>query len=317
FPLEAFLAEMQTLIDRGAKQFKFVDRTFNLSIRTTEAILRFFLARMDQGLFVHFEMVPDRFPAQLRDLIAAFPPGAVQLEVGVQTLNPEVAARIERRQDNAKVLDNLTFLSSETGVHLHADLIVGLPGEDLASFARGFDLLLTTGVQEIQVGILKRLRGAPVNRLTHAHEMVYSPLPPYELLRNQVLSESEMAAMRRFARYWDVIANSGRFTQTLPLILAGESGFAAFSQLAGWLFARFQATHAVSLKRWVVALFGYLTDERGADPAAVAMALAADYRRVSRKEHVPAVLRPHLPKSERTIQQDTSHLPARQRRHVG
>src|SRR5579862_9774055 len=108
-PLDPFLAAMQRLLDRGVRQFKFVDRTFNLNLKTSSAILRFFLERYRPGLFVHFEMIPDRLPEALRELIKQFPPGALQFEVGIQTFNEEVAKLISRRQDNAKVAENLTF----------------------------------------------------------------------------------------------------------------------------------------------------------------------------------------------------------------
>jgi radical SAM superfamily enzyme YgiQ (UPF0313 family) len=163
FPLEKFLTAMEGLLTRGATQFKFVDRTFNLNLMVSRAILQFFLARMRPGLFVHFEMVPDRLPEALRAVIAQFPAGSLQFEVGVQTFDEQTSRNISRRQDHAKLAENLTWLRSHTGVHVHADLIVGLPGEDLASFARGFDRLVALGPQEIQVGILKRLRGTPLS----------------------------------------------------------------------------------------------------------------------------------------------------------
>jgi radical SAM superfamily enzyme YgiQ (UPF0313 family) len=138
-PLDAFLAAMARLLDRGARRFKFVDRTFNLNLRVAEAILRFFLDRPERDVFLHFEMVPDRFPAELRGLVARFPHGALQFEVGVQTLDDATSARIARRQDVAKLEENLRWLRGEGGVHVHADLIVGLPGEDETTFAAGFD----------------------------------------------------------------------------------------------------------------------------------------------------------------------------------
>src|SRR6185436_18680272 len=97
--LKAFLAEMQKLLDRGVRHFKFVDRTFNLNIATSRAILEFFLARHRLGNFYHFEMIPDRLPLELREIIAMFPPGALQFEVGVQTFNEEVGALNKRRQN--------------------------------------------------------------------------------------------------------------------------------------------------------------------------------------------------------------------------
>jgi len=106
FPLDRFLAAMQSLLDRGAHRFKFVDRTFNLNLRTSRAILEFFLERYRPGLFLHFEMIPDRFPDSLRGVIQQFPAGVLQFEVGVQTFNDEVAGLISRRQDNAKLEEN-------------------------------------------------------------------------------------------------------------------------------------------------------------------------------------------------------------------
>ena len=157
FAQPLLLGEMQRLLDRGVSQFKFVDRTFNLNIAASKAILQFFLERWRPGLFVHFEMIPDRLPEALREVIAKFPPGALQFEVGVQTFNEAVSRNISRRQDYARLEQNFHFLRRQTGVHVHADLIVGLPGETLESFAAGFDRLVALGPQEIQVGILKRL----------------------------------------------------------------------------------------------------------------------------------------------------------------
>jgi radical SAM superfamily enzyme YgiQ (UPF0313 family) len=221
FPLEPFLGAMERLLARGATQFKFVDRTFNLNLLVSRAILQFFLTRMRPGLFVHFEMVPDRLPEALREVIAQFPAGSLQFEVGVQTFDEPTSRNISRRQDNAKLADNLTWLRSRTGVHVHADLIVGLPGESLASFAAGFDRLVALGPQEIQVGILKRLRGTPIVRHDAEFAMRYNSQPPYELLSNRDLDFPTMQRLRRFARYWDLLANSGNFRTSTPLLWSG------------------------------------------------------------------------------------------------
>src|SRR5919202_239850 len=119
-------------------------------------------------------MIPYRLPETLREPILKFPPGALQFEVGIQTFNEDVSQRISRRQDNVKVEENLRFLRSQTGVHVHADLIVGLPGESMESFAAGFDRLIALRPQEIQVGILKRLRGTPISRHDAEWQMAYS-----------------------------------------------------------------------------------------------------------------------------------------------
>jgi radical SAM superfamily enzyme YgiQ (UPF0313 family) len=217
-PLPVLLEQLQRLLDRGLKQFKFVDRTFNLNVNVSKIILEFFLARHQPGCFFHFEMIPDRLPESLREIIAKFPPGALQFEVGIQTFSEEVAAAIKRRQNYEKLTDNFHFLRRETGVHLHADLIAGLPGETLESFAAGFDRLIALGPQEIQVGILKRLRGTPMVRHDAEWQMVYHPHPPYEILQNKLIDFTSMQKLRRFARYWDLVGNSGNFIETTPLI---------------------------------------------------------------------------------------------------
>jgi radical SAM superfamily enzyme YgiQ (UPF0313 family) len=200
FPTEAFLASMQRLLDRGATQFKFVDRTFNLHLPTSTAILQFFLDRWREGLFLHFEMVPDRLPEQLRGLIRQFPAGAVQFEVGIQTFDDATSKNISRRQNLDRLADNFRFLREETGVHIHADLIVGLPGEDIESFGRGFDRLVRLGPQEIQIGILKRLRGTPIVRHDDEYRMIYAPHPPYEILSTREIpfehAEADVAKRR-------------------------------------------------------------------------------------------------------------------------
>ena len=217
-PLPALLEQLQRLLDRGVKQFKFVDRTFNLNVDISKTILEFFLERYQPGHFFHFEMIPDRLPEALREIIAKFPPGALQFEVGVQTFNEEVGAAIKRRQNYERLEDNFHFLRHQTGVHIHADLIVGLPGETLESFAAGFDRLVALGPQEIQVGILKRLRGTPIVRHDADWQMVYNPHPPYEILQNKLIDFATMQRLRRFARYWDMVGNSGNFVESTPLI---------------------------------------------------------------------------------------------------
>lgn len=328
--LDRFLAEMDRLLERGARRFKFVDRTFNLNLAISQRILEFFLARLRPGLFLHFELVPDRLPPDLRQLLARFPAGTLQLEIGVQTFNADAAALISRRQNYEQLEENFRFLHRETHAHLHADLIAGLPGEDLDSFARGFDRLIALGPQEIQVGLLKRLRGAPISRHDAAWEMVYSPQPAYEILRTKLVDFQGLQSIRRFARYWDLIGNSGNFVETTPLLWARApshelsatatqpSPFARFSALTEWLYRREGRQHGIALVTLMQELFLYLTTEAGLDPERVAGALWRDFQRGNRGE-VPPFLRPHLSRVEIVSarrRQEKSDAPVRQSRHL-
>ncbi len=285
FPLDAFLASMQRMLQRGAKQFKFVDRTFNLHLPTSTSILQFFLDHWQEGMFLHFEMVPDRLPEQLRGLIRRFPAGAVQFEVGIQTFDDATSQNISRRQNLERMEDNFRFLRAETGVHIHADLIVGLPGEDITSFGRGFDRLVRLNPQEIQIGILKRLRGTPIVRHDEAYRMVYAADPPYEILTTRDISFPEMQRMRRLARYWDIVANSGHFAQTLPLLWTdAASPFEQFLRFSDWLYATLRRTHMIALPVIAQSLYDFLVKECGIDPKLAASTLETDWHRTPSRE---------------------------------
>ena len=106
-----------------------------------------------------------------------------------------------------KTADNLRWLVKHSQAHVHADLIFGLPGETLASFADGFDNLYALAPHEIQFGILKRLRGTPITRHTADFAMAYDPLTPYTILQNSTIDFATMQRIKRFARYWEMVAN--------------------------------------------------------------------------------------------------------------
>ncbi len=278
FPLEPFLQSLDALWRRGARRFKFVDRTFNLKVETSVRILQFFLdrlqARPDDPPFLHFELIPDHLPARLRAPIAQFPAGTLQFEIGIQTFNPAVQKLIARRQDNARAEDNLRWLRAESRAHLHVDLIAGLPGEDMASFAAGFDRLVALRPHEIQFGILKRLRGAPIARHTAAYGLQFDPEPPYAVRATDRIDAGQMQRLMRAARVWDRVANSGRFGSSLPLLLA-PSPFAGLLALTDALHARLGRLHAVSLEELAGSVHAHLV-ALGVPAAQAAALLAAD-----------------------------------------
>lgn len=352
-PLDKMLAALQRLLDRGVKNFKFVDRTFNLNLNVSRAFLQFFLDRYQPGLFLHFEMIPDRLPEALRELIAKFPPGALQFEVGIQSFNDDVCELISRRQDLGRLEDNFHFLRSSTGVHIHADLIVGLPGETIESFGAGFDRLIALGPQEIQVGILKRLRGTPIIRHDAEWQMRYNAYPPYEILQNKFIDFATMQRMRRFAKYWDLVGNSGNFVETTPLIWSpvgqasglsrtkGDalpddrsieatnhsenlgtgkvsvlpSPFTTFLRWSDWLYTQIGRTDSIALARLAELLFKFLTTELNHDSTLVAETLWRDWQRGGRTEK-PEFLRAHIPDSEATSRsRRKATLLKRQSRH--
>ncbi|MCW5628272.1 MAG: DUF4080 domain-containing protein [Rhodoferax sp.] len=333
FDAERFLGELDALYRRGARNFKFVDRTFNLKIAAALRILQFFLDRLpadgEAPLFVHFEVIPDHLPAPLKDMIARFPPGVLQFEVGVQTFSEPVQQLISRRQDNERTVDNLRWLARASNAHLHADLIFGLPGEDLACFGAGFDRLLALGPHEIQLGVLKRLRGTPITRLGAEWGMVYDPAPPYTVQQTASVTATDMRRFVRLARYWDLLANSGRFQRSLRLLLgqparadgsgddpAGDRGspFAAMLAFSDWLWARTGMTSGLTPEMLVDRLLEYLHGERGMDRDTCRASLLADYRHSGARAR-PAALHDLLPPARHPNPRRAGALQARQAQH--
>jgi len=339
FEQERVLTALDGLYQRGARNFKFVDRTFNLKVEHSVRILQFFLDRLpapgapaSEQLFLHFEVIPDHLPERLKAMLTQFPPGVLQLEVGVQSFNTEVQHTISRRQDNAATEANLRWLLTHTHAHIHADLILGLPGETLPSFAEGFDALLVIGPHEIQLGILKRLRGAPVARHSDVHGMVYDPEPPYTVQHTGVVDADTVQRFTRMVRYWDLLANSGRFAQTLVLLLqtppadvmgalggheaeraaAQTSPFWRFWLLSDWLWLRLGSTHKLTPELLVDTLFAYLSQRL--PPETVRQALLADYLSSGARSN-PQVLQGLLPRQAPAAAKAARTLAARQERH--
>jgi radical SAM superfamily enzyme YgiQ (UPF0313 family) len=235
FPLEDFLSDMEYLLTRLVSvrpdaspgsfrpTIKFLDRSFNANIPRALSIMEFFLekaSRVPAGFQLHFEMVPSLFSPELAKMISRFPPETLRLELGIQSFNPETCAAISRPSHPEKELEILGVLRTQTNAIVHADLIAGLPGEDIFSFGEGFDRLwqaLTAAPVtalsaagapfEIQLGILKGLPGTPLRKLDEKFGMTYSPEPPYEVIETTALGKTDLDRLRNFARFWELIVN--------------------------------------------------------------------------------------------------------------
>ncbi len=289
FGLPAFLREMDQLYARGARNFKFIDRTFNLKVSDSVEILEFFLERMTPGLYLHFEVIPDHLPERLKAVLQRFPPHSLQFEIGVQTFDEAIQKRISRRQDNRKTCDNIRWLVTHTNAYIHADLIFGLPGDTLENFARSFNRLHALRPHEIQLGILKRLRGAPINRHTERFGMRYNPAPPYNVLSTKDIDFPVMQRVNRFARYWDMLSNSGRFRLTLEKLLQGDA-FGRFMRLSDALYRREGETWKIAQRRQFHLLYHCAVDCFGVSRSELVDLLERDYRRTGEKMPFDRVL---------------------------
>ncbi len=310
--IERFLLELERLWQRGVRNFKFIDRTFNLNIENATKLLDYFLAKKEE-YFIHFEVIPDHFPAVLRDRIAQFPPAALQLEVGIQTLDPLISKKINRRLNIEKIEDNLAFLQNETNAHLHVDLIVGLPAESLEGFGANLDKLYSLTKCEIQIGILKKLSGTTLSRHDEIYGMVYSDKPPYDILQNDLISFSQMQKIKRFARFWDMVYNSGNFKKTAPLLWRDGKVYEGFFAFSIWLYEQSESTWQISLDRLAQYIFNYLCSQMGYEDEHIKALLIDDIMGI-RGRKMPSFLREnYIPKEEK---ESGVKLNKRQLKHI-
>ena len=311
FDIDKLLEEFEILWQRGARNFKFIDRTFNLNMKTAYRLLDFFLQK-EPPYFAHFEVVPDHFPSALKQKIASFGEGALQLEIGIQTLDPKIALNISRRLDLVKIKQNIKFLQNETKAHIHLDLIVGLPQESLEGFGKNLDELVSMSSCEIQIGILKKLSGTHINRHDKEHGMVYSDIAPYGILQNNLIDFQEIQTMKRFARFWDMVYNSGNFVKTAPLIWEGGSVFENFYDFGLWIYKQTDSTYKISLDRLSGLIFRYLKEIKHTDIEKIAKNMLQDITKIKGRA-IPKYLKPYVYLYETKPKKTTGNFNKRQK----
>lgn len=314
FDIDILVKEFEHLWSMGARNFKFVDRTFNLNMKFANAILDFFLAK-EPPYFAHFEVIPDHFPESIKKKISLFPAGALQLEIGIQTLNLEVANNINRPLKLKKIKENLDFIENETKAHVHLDLIVGLPGEDLKSFGENLNELVRLSSSEIQIGILKKLSGTTLDRHDIKFGMRYSDIPPYDILSNDLLSFKQIQKMKRFARFWDLTYNSGNFKNSIVLLWKDNTVYDSFYNFSEWIYAQTDSTWKISLDRLSKLLFDYLTSELKLEPAKVAECMIDDLLKIKGRI-IPAYLKPYANNQVKTVSKELTQANKRQAKHA-
>ena len=282
FNKEHFLMEMRKLIQQGAKNFTFVDRTFNIRDDHALEIIQFFLKFVKKDMRIHFEIVPDRLNDRILEEFKKFPDGTLHLEVGLQTVNRKTQELISRRQNLTRTFEVLQFLKEKTGAKIHADLVAGMPAETWDSFREGFNYLIEAAPQEIQLGILKRLRGAPISRHIEEYQMVFAPFPPYEILQTSTLSFEELQKLKRMARYLELYYNQGNFSRSLNLLLQSDkTAFDAFVKFSDYIWKKTVKTHELSLSTLANLLFSYLLSVKKFPADIIENAVKTDYAQKS------------------------------------
>ncbi|MBR6396971.1 MAG: DUF4080 domain-containing protein [Lachnospiraceae bacterium] len=218
-------SELKKFLDAKIPLVKFVDRTFNCNKEHTRQILEF-IRDNDNGITsFHFEIAAELISDDEIELLGSLRRGQVQLEIGVQTANKETLKAINRNSDLDKLARIVEKIKAYNNMHIHLDLIAGLPYEDLDSFKNSFNVVYGMKGDDLQLGFLKVLKGAPISAKVSEYGLVYSDLPPYEVLSTKWLSYGDIIELKETEEMLEVYHNSGQFKNTIKYMESRSSDY--------------------------------------------------------------------------------------------
>ncbi len=227
--------ELQFFLDHDVRQVKFVDRTFNCDHAHAMEIWQY-IKEHDNGVTnFHFEISADILREDEILLLSSLRPGLAQLEIGVQSVNPKTLETINRRMDVERLEQIVAALRRGNNIHLHLDLIAGLPYEDYDSFVASFDRVYGMKPEQLQLGFLKVLKGSPMAEKAAEYGINYLDRPPYEVLFTNWLSYEEVIRLKRIEEMVELYYNSNQFVHTLAVLeRVFDSPFRMYEELADY-----------------------------------------------------------------------------------
>lgn len=275
--IEKVCRELQFFLDRRVPQVKFVDRTFNCRKSHAMAVWSYILEH-DNGITnFHFEIEAELLDEEELALLERMRPGLVQLEIGVQSANRETLKAVRRSTDLERLRSVVERIRDGKNIHQHLDLIAGLPFEDYESFGHSFDQVFALKPEQLQLGFLKVLKGAPMYEEARKYGIAYRSQPPYEVLFTPWLSFSDILRLKMIEEMVEIYYNSHQFGMTLgQLIPRFSSAFAFFEQLALY-YERNQEGQKSSRVRKYELLLGFASEHFPEDEDRYRELLTIDY----------------------------------------
>lgn len=264
FDLENAKKNILRLAQSGAKTVKFVDRTFNADKKRACEIFSFIKSEYSKGIpkgtCFHFEIAGDILDEAQLCLLETMPKGSVMLEIGIQSFNEKTLETVNRKTDIKRLCENIKRLIAPRNIHVHIDLIAGLPYEDFGSFCRSFNIAFYLGADMLQFGFLKLLYGSPMREQPQKFPCEFSKKPPYEVISTPWLTVSQKEALKKTEQAFDSVYNSGRFRRTVKYALEAckKEPYSLFSGFADYLENQGAGIRKMPLDRLSDLLFDYL-----------------------------------------------------------
>jgi len=289
FSIDRVKKDLLWFINNEVKLVKFVDRTFNCNRYGLE-IMKFLVDNRRNTRF-HFEVSAEILSDEAIEFLTKVPPGLFQFEIGVQSTNNRTLSQVNRNTDIKKLFQNVKKLRSSNNIHIHLDLIAGLPGEDYNSFAKSFDDVMALKPNMFQLGFLKLLKGSKIREDAFKYNIAFTDYPPYEVLRTCHLSFYELAELRNIEEIVDRYYNSGRFSATLKYMLGIEnSPFQMFKDIMNFQIRSGNSGKSISNIGQYKLLYDYCRINRFYDESVYKECLAFDYLLQGRNPVMPDFL---------------------------
>jgi hypothetical protein len=261
YDIERAKSEILLLANSGAQTVKLVDRTFNANRKRAYELFDFVITNyggsIPRGVCLHFEIAGDILDDETINLLAKAPIGAMQLEIGLQSFHPKTLEAINRKTDVIRLKNNIIQLVRNANMHIHIDLIAGLPFEDWESFRESFNTAYALKPNMLQLGFLKLLHGSPMREKPDDFPCVYLQDPPYEVIETPSMSGDELIQLHIIEDALERIYNSGRFRRTLEYLLK-QCEVTPFELLYQFgVFAEGHGTRNISLNDYAELMFEY------------------------------------------------------------
>ncbi|MCR1876641.1 B12-binding domain-containing radical SAM protein [Paraclostridium bifermentans] len=235
FSIDRVKSDLKALIDAGVSQIKFIDRTFNANKKFAMEIMQFLMENDNDYTTYHFEVTAHLLTEDMLEFLKGCKEGLFQFEIGVQTTNEKVLEAVGRRDDFSKLSYVVQKIASYRNIHQHLDLIAGLPYEDYNSFENSFNDVFNLGIEHLQLGFLKMIKGTGIRNNADEHEFRYKDYPPYEVLYNKYITYNEILKLKDIEEILERYFNSKNFVLSMRYIIHNyykESPFKFFEDFA-------------------------------------------------------------------------------------
>lgn len=288
--IERVKKELKFFIDKKVKLVKFVDRTFNCNPKFASQIWGYLIEQDTETTF-HFEISADILNEEEIQLLKEAPKGRFQFEVGVQTSNNEVLKNINRTANFNHIKEKVEELMKIKNIKQHLDLIAGLPGENYDSFINSFNDLYSIHPEEIQLGFLKLLKGSSMREEEKRWAMVYSPYPPYEILKTRDISYEELIQLKRVEEMVDKYYNSGKFNTIIKYFIDRfNSAYSFYNSLGNFCYNEGYLSRNISSAEYYKVFLEFNQEILGEDNTVLREIIKFDYLKFNKKKWLPPFL---------------------------